>query len=39
MLPNFPIGEMEMEEIQGKAEQIIEEPYKDWMARENTKIG
>jgi hypothetical protein len=33
MLSNFPIGDMEMEEIQEKAEQIVEKLYKDWIAR------
>jgi hypothetical protein len=29
---------MEMEEIQGKAKQIIEKPYKDWMTTEKNRI-
>jgi hypothetical protein len=38
MDPNFKIGTSQMEEIQCTAEGIIEKPYKDWMAKEKTKI-
>jgi hypothetical protein len=37
MLHNFSLGEMEMEEIQEKADQIIKKLFKDRMAKEKNK--
>jgi hypothetical protein len=37
-LQNYPIEEKEIEEIPSIIEQIIEKLYKEWMAREKTKI-
>jgi hypothetical protein len=38
ILPNFPIGEMEMDVIQGKLNKLLKTPYKDMMVREKNKI-